>query len=700
MGGIGKTELALRYAYCYKPNYPGGVFWIRAQEDIGWQIVNITATSGNPEPPADWDINKKVGWCWQHWQKETTLIIFDNVLKIEDIKSFLPPPSSQFRALLTSRDRFSAPVRRYEIQVLTLENALRLLKSFDRSIEERIERDPTTAAAICEWLGYLPLGLELVGRYLAAKPDLLIATMWERLQAQRLNTKALRAADPNMTATLGVIAAFELSWQELTSVAQEVAARLSLFAPAEILWDFVEDCLSEYDKERLGDLRDEELLKNSLITRIGEGLYKVHQLLREFYFIKLQQMPKKEIFTQNFAQYITDVAKIVPENITLEWQFNLHTFIPHLIEASKFSQYLQGVDKIYSCVVLSRFYEDCGQLLQSEIWCKKLLDICESQLGSNDLTTANAIDNLAKIYLKAGKYAEIESLHFRALEIRSQQLGLENLEVANSFTHIASFYKEKGRYAEAEDFFFKALAIRKKILGTEDISVAEAIDNLGLLYSSSGKYKETEPLHIQSLDIYRRQLGVEHVDTAIAMNNLAELYRLTNRYNEAEPLYANAIETSIKLFGLNNLHTASYIGNLALVYKLTNRYEDAEILYNISLAIREKILGLEHPETAMSQNNLARLYVCIERYVDAENLYIRSLSTLERILGSSHEYPKGVLRNLITLYLLTEEYLKTQPLLIRELEIAERDFGTDHHTVQEVRNIVRHLNERLYPKQE
>jgi hypothetical protein len=98
-----------------------------------------------------------------------------------------------------------------------LENALRLLASFDRTIEERIERDPTTATAICEWLGYLPLGLELVGRYLSAKPDLLIATMWEHLQAQRLNAKALQAADPNMTASLGVIAAFELSWQELTS---------------------------------------------------------------------------------------------------------------------------------------------------------------------------------------------------------------------------------------------------------------------------------------------------------------------------------------------------------------------------------------------------------------------------------------------------------------------------------------------------
>jgi tetratricopeptide (TPR) repeat protein len=700
MGGIGKTELALRYAYSHKPNYPGGIFWIRAQEEIGWQIVNIAATSGNLEPPADWDIDKKVAWCWQHWQKETTLIIFDNVLKIEDIKSFLPPPSSQFRVLLTSRDRFSAPVRRYEIQVLTLENALRLLESFDRSIEDRIARDPTTAAAICEWLGYLPLGLELVGRYLAAKPDLSIATMWERLQSQRLNAKALQAADPNMTATLGVIAAFELSWQELTPVAQEIAARLSLFAPAEILWDFVEDCLSEYDKEILGDLRDEELLKNSLLTRVGEGLYRVHQLLREFYSVKLQEMPNKEDFIRNFALYITKVAHYAPETITLEWQFNLHSFIPHLVEASEFSEYLQESEKSYCCVVLSRFYEDRGQLLQSEVWCKKSLSICESELGLTNINTANALDRLATIYLRMGKYEEVESLQFRALQIRERQLGSDDLEVATSFNNIAGFYQEMYRYEEAENFYLKALAIRKNILGTEHIDVAQTMDNLGLLYSSSGKYEEAEPLHIQSLDIYKKQLGMCHVDTAIAMNNLAELYRLTQRYSEAETLYANAIEINVKSFGLNSLHTASCIGNLALIYKLTQRYKEAEDLYKTSLAIREEILGLEHQQTAMSLNNLARLYVCMNQYVEAENLYIRSLSILDRVLGSRHKYTQGVLAHLVSLYLVTEEYLKIQPLLIKELEIAERDLGTNHPTVRDVRNILRVLNERLHPKQD
>jgi hypothetical protein len=59
------------------------------------------------------------------------------------------------------------------LDVLTKEAALALLKWLVR--DEWVEAELEVAENLCEWLGYLPLGLELVGRYLALEEDLSLA---------------------------------------------------------------------------------------------------------------------------------------------------------------------------------------------------------------------------------------------------------------------------------------------------------------------------------------------------------------------------------------------------------------------------------------------------------------------------------------------------------------------------------------------
>jgi NB-ARC domain len=323
MGGIGKSELALRYAYQHlSPTYPGGICWLKAREDVALQIVEFARLYINIVPPTDWEIVEKVRWCWQQWREGATLIVFDDVQDYDDVRSFLPPPQSQFRTLLTSRHKFPSPVQNYQIEVLSEAAAIKLLGSFDPGVRLRIDADLSTAEAICHWLGYLPLGLELVGRYLANDLDLSLAEVLQALQSERLMAQALAAAEAGMTAELGVITAFELSWQKLTPSAQSLAARLSLFALAEIPWSLVEQCLADWQPQALKDIR-KALLGASLLTRTRQGMYELHQLLREFFALKLAEMPQREEFTTKFAQVLTEIAKTIYQVVTLEQQTNL-----------------------------------------------------------------------------------------------------------------------------------------------------------------------------------------------------------------------------------------------------------------------------------------------------------------------------------------------------------------------------------------
>jgi tetratricopeptide (TPR) repeat protein len=637
MGGIGKSELALQYAYQHvKSTYPGGVLWLKAREDIGLQILDFARLHANLVPPTEWEILEKVRWCWKEWRDELTLIVFDDVQQYADIKDFLPPSPSQFRTLLASRSKFPAPVRNYDIKVLSGAAAIGLLGSFAPDLRLRVDADLATAQEICLWLGYLPLGLELVGRYLAQKPDLTLVQVWERLQAKKLNALALQAADPNMTATLGVIAAFELSWQEMTTKAKEVAARLSLFALAELPWQLIADCLSEWDAEQLEYLRDCELCRASLLTRTGQGMYELHQLLREFFALKLAEMPQREEFTTKFAQVLTEVAETIPQIVTVEQQANLKERIPHLAAVTEFSRYLQDDDKTWCCTGLARFYQAQSQFTTVELWHKKSLAISEKELGANHPSTATSLNNLAEFYRSMARYKEAEPLSVRSLAIREEKLGANHRDTANSLNNLAGLYRSIGRYAEAEPLSVRSLAIREKELGANHPDTATSLNVLALLYKSMGRYTDAEPLYVRSLAIREEKLGANHRDTSTSLNNLAGLYRSLGRYKEAEPLLVRSLAIDRVIYGDDHPEIATVLNNLAGLYRSMGRYKEAEPLFVRSLSIMEKELGANHPSTATSLNNLAEFYRSAGRYKEAEPLFVRALAISEDKLGIDH----------------------------------------------------------------
>jgi tetratricopeptide (TPR) repeat protein len=646
MGGIGKSELALQYAYRHQTaTYPSGICWLKAREDLGLQIVEFASLCKYPTPPSDWDLVKRVRWYWQQWRNEATLIVFDDVQRYGDIQPFLPPPQSQFRVLLTSRSKFPAPVQDCEIKVLSEARSIELLGSFDPEVKLRIDADLATTQKICHWLGYLPLGLELVGRYLANDRDLTIEEVWQNLNSEKLMAQALLAAEAGMTADLGVIAAFELSWQKLTPEAQELAARLSLFALAEIPWMLVEQCLSAWEPGQQKKQR-KSLVGASLLTRSRQGMYELHQLLREFFALKLAAMPERVTFTTEFAQVLTEIAKIVPKTVTIEQQSRLKEFIPHLAVATGFSEYLSDNDKIFCCEGLARFYRAQSQFSTVEFWYQKSLAISEKELGANHPSTATVLNNLAGLYKSIGRYAEAELLYVRSLAINEKELGANHPDTAAILNNLAELYRSLGRYAEAEPLFVRSLAIKEEELGANHPDTASSLNNLALLYESLGRYAEAELRFVRSLAINEKKLGANHPSTANSLNCLAALYRSLGRYAEAELLFVRSLVIREKELGANHPDTASSLNSLAELYRLIPRYPEAEPLYVRSLAIREKELGANHPDTASSLNNLATLYYSLGRDIEAEPLYVRALEILEDKLGTDHQKTQTTRNNL------------------------------------------------------
>jgi len=296
MGGVGKTELAIQYALIHQKDYSGGICWLSARdENIGEQIVNFAQNQlGLKIPKNINELDNQVCWCWQHWPAGDVLIVLDDVNDYKLIQSYIPSANFRFRVLMTTRLQLLQPSQRVELKALKFEIAIALLESFINN-KDQIAQSKIFAPKICNFLGCLPLGLELVGRYLQHKPDLSLAEMLQRLEAKRLKQQALEKSErltSDMTAQLGVTAAFDLSWQELNPLAKDLSLFLCLFDLVPISWRLVEQCFSENDPEDLEEARDNFLVYLHLLQREGKETYKLHELIREFFQSKLVELAK------------------------------------------------------------------------------------------------------------------------------------------------------------------------------------------------------------------------------------------------------------------------------------------------------------------------------------------------------------------------------------------------------------------------
>jgi len=700
MGGIGKTELAWQYATFHREHntYPAGIWWLFVRDnDLARQVLQKSLRMGIVPPDNLDNLEDRLQFCYEEWAKQTSgnaLLVLDDVNDYPAVQPLLPR-NPRFKVLLTARQFVPSPVGCLPLKALKPEAALNLLRLTAGDLPGnglgRIDAQLEDAQALCQWLDYLPLGIELVGRYLRSKRALSLAEMLERLQNQRLEARALQEAEAGMTARRGVAAAFELSWAELKPPARTLGCLLSVFAQAPIPWELVAECLPDWDEEDLEDCRDYELLEQSLLSLVEDetsdwgqcGLvqprYQLHALIREFFAVKLQGRADAKILRRSFAVALTAVAETISQTVTLEVQERVKEALPHLeVVAEQWSDLLEDSDAVWSFTSLGRIAQEQSLWAEAEKWLKACLQMTKQRCGADHPHTANSLNNLAELYYAMGRYSEAEPLFVRSLSIREQQLGVDHLNTAEGLNNLAELYKAMGRYPEAEPLHLRSLSIYEQQLGAYNPLKATSLNNLALLYYAMGRYPEAEPLYVRSLSIREQQLGADHPDTAGSLNNLANLYYAMGRYPEAEPLYVRSLSIWEQQLGVDYPHTATSLNNRAGLYQAMGRYQEAEPLYVRSLSIREQQLGADHPHTAGSLNNLAELYRAMGRYQEAEPLYVRSLAIMEQQLGVDHPATASSLNNLAWLYNTMGRYSEAEPLLVRSLSIHEQQLGADH----------------------
>ena len=357
-----------------------------------------------------------------------------------------------------------------------LKIAIKLLRSLVGDGEKppeqnRIDREIHIAKGLCEWLGYLPLGLELVGAYLAQSEDMSLKELWEELNDERLEAEALQSIEGELKNPLGLVKAFLLSWESLGVEAKKLGCQLSLFASADILWEWVEKLFPQEQSKNVRKVRDKELLKFSLLQKTGDKKYKLHSLIRKFFITKQDEIENIDDCKRDICRVMVAIAKQIPSTITLEVIESTTSYIPHLREVGEsLMGWVEDEVLTWPFVGLGRIYEGQSQFTEAEKWYKQSAKVTrvpfgdsrsELRLGERHPSVATTYNNLAGLYSSMGRYKEAfpsgtrsaSCAHYQqAINITQQTLGENH---PNTVT-ITNNYLQMLRQAPTEEIL-KAL---------------------------------------------------------------------------------------------------------------------------------------------------------------------------------------------------------------------------------------------------
>jgi len=696
LGGIGKTQIAVEYAYRYRDHYQA-IFWINAstRDALSADFVKLAALLDLPEQQEqDQDI---VARAVKRWLTTSTrwLLILDNVDNLEMIVDFLPAHGTGDVLLTTRLQALGIVAQNIEVEKMGQDEGVTFLLRRTKVIapgaplDQAAKESQAQAAEIFFALDGLPLALDQAGAYIEETRCGL--SQYLDLYGRRRKELLLRRGRLPVDHPEPVATTWSLSFQQVEQESLAAADLLRLLAflnpeaiPEEIITPGAIELGPTLDSIASDPLKVNEaielLLRYSLIRRNPEApSLSIHRLVQAV----LKDGMDKDVQRLWAERAIRAVNRAFPDVELQTWE-KCQRCLPHVQVCA---MYIEGYALAFPEAArllneAASYLVEHGRYQQAESLLLTTLAVRQQILEANHPDTARTLNDLGEVYRKQGKYHEAETLLQEALAIRQQALGEAHPDVAQTLHNLANLYRAQGAYVKAELFYLQALHIRETTVGIDSSLVAQSYYSLAKLYHSLEKHQEAEKLCKQALHIQeQRLLGANHPLIASTLNMLAKIYQGQHKLDQAKEMNMRALSIRESTSGADHPHVATIINNLVEIYHTEGRYREAEPLIARSLKIHEQSLGPEHPYIAYSLSNLAENFFLQGDYVQAESHYKKALAIREQYLGYDHLRTASTYDSLAKLYTVLGRYEEAELLYCKALTIRERTLGPEHPVV-------------------
>jgi hypothetical protein len=565
LGGIGKTQLALRYAHNHASAY--AIRWIVRSEHSDSIVEDLASLArrlglaevATPSSNAARDAVDYLTTCAASW-----LLIFDNAEDASLVSTYLPPGSGH--VIITSRHRsWGAIASCIDVQTLPREDSIRLLR----------RQDPTApsvdANVVAEALGDLPLALEQARAYMertGTNVVRLVALIGNELE--RLLREPPRTHYPASIATTWSLAMAEVARHALAHKVLRLCAYAAPDAiPRSLLRGSVTIHVSDEGNGK-GSILDDAigLLHSFSLINANADTVSLHRLVQAV----TRSTDESNARTPLLALVMTLQRQLTFDEYRLATWAASQALVPHVLAVAEHA-IPEGIELETVSLLLCR----TGHYLSLQ---------ADFSSGLRALSLALSIQE--------GLWGPMSPRLLPTLNLLGDLLG-----TSERFPECRSALARGREIAE--------LALAAGLLAANDVDVTRNINLLGEVAFEEHDLLAAGTLLESALELRRSNAATHPCDVATSLNNVAKVLEVSLELDKAQALYDEAIAIRRRELPPDHPHLATSLSNLGLLAKKRGKIHEAIVYQRAALDARLRWLGKLHPHVVNSRNWLAEL---------------------------------------------------------------------------------------------